>query len=98
MADIDFDAIFGVDPYDPCAALTALRPAFMQAQTVKKPQKVEFRDRSVWFYPDDLEAWRGVMRQLESDCAAASGKPRPRGAMVAGYRYPLRRGPGYGGL
>lgn len=87
MADIDFDALFGGEEFDPCAALQALRPAYFKAQTIKEPQKVEFRERSVWFYPADFKAWGNVMRQLESECAAKRGQAAPRGAIVAGYRY-----------
>ena len=85
---IDYNAIFGATPFDPCAALSALRPTFMQMQLERQPSKVVFRDREVWFEPADLEAWRLVIRDLESQCNVATGTPSRRQAFVAGYRYP----------
>lgn len=84
---IDYDALFGAGlEYDPCEALKALRPAYMRLIAGESEQKVDFRDRSAWFYQADKAALRDLIRQLEIDCAAKTGvtiKPK-RFAATAG--------------
>lgn len=83
---IDFEAIFGGVDYDPCAALAALRPAYMQLVAGASTQKVTFRDRDVWFHKGEVSALRAVIAQLESECAEKNGTPRRRFAITAGAR------------
>jgi hypothetical protein len=87
MADL-FDTIFGQGlDYDPCEALKLLRPALMRMMAGQSEQKINFRDRDLWLHKGDLSALRGVVTQLESECAAAQGvtlKPK-RFAAVAGH-------------
>lgn len=85
---IDFDVIFGGDPFDPCAARQALFPAYMKARLAPGPQKIMFRDREVWFHKQDLDQCAEVMRDLERQCRAKCGQPSGRFAISAGYRYP----------
>jgi hypothetical protein len=83
---IDFEALFGQDEYDPCAALRAMRPAFMQLASGQGEQKITFRDRDVWFHRADLSQFRALIAQLESECAAKNGTTRQRFAITAGAR------------
>lgn len=73
MADDVYDLIFGIEEYDPCAALLALRPAYMRAVAGGGEQKIEFRDRAVWYQPTQLTSFGALIRQLESECAAKKG-------------------------
>jgi hypothetical protein len=84
---IDFEALFGGDTYDPCAALRALRPAYMALLTGGVEQTVKFRDRETTWSKTDLTAFGALIKQLEADCPAAnpSGTPR-RFAITAGTR------------
>lgn len=84
---IDYETLFGTDDYDPCAALRALRPAYMELIAGASVQKIVFRDRDTWFQKGDTDALRGLIAQLESDCAASKGVTvRRRMAITAGYR------------
>jgi hypothetical protein len=82
---IDYDAIFGVEDYDPCAALLVLRPAYMKLVTGGSIERVTFRDRTTTWHASDLKAFGAVIAQLESECAAKSGT-RKRFAIQAGWR------------
>lgn len=84
---IDY-SIFTADPFDPCAALAALRPVYYQLAIEGKPTKITFRDRTVEFGKVDLAGIKDLMRQLETDCAAVSGK-RVNFAITAGSRRPF---------
>lgn len=83
---IDFEAIFGVDEYDPCAALRAMRPAYMRLIAGESEQKITFRDRDVWLHKGDIQALRNMIAQLQSECAAKNGQASPRFAITAGTR------------
>lgn len=83
---IDFEAIFGVADYDPCAAAAALRPAYMRLISGASEQKITFRDRDVWFHKGDIPSMRSMLAQLESECAAKNGQPGRRFAITAGTR------------
>lgn len=85
MAEIDYDAIFGTDDYDPCAALTALRPEFMRARVEGSVRTARFRDRLVEFNPNNIANFEALMRELERDCAAKNGRSTGR-AIQAGFR------------
>ena len=84
---IDYDALFGGQDYDPCAALAAIRPAYMKLRVEKGVQRVTFRDRTVEYFESDLNDLAQLVAQLESECAAKSGRQRPRTAITAGARY-----------
>jgi hypothetical protein len=71
---IDYDAIFGVDDYDPCAALRAMRPAYMRLLAGGAPEKIEFRDRATWFARTDLQEMGALISRLEGDCARSKGR------------------------
>lgn len=81
---IDYQAIFGVDDYDPCEALRALRPAYMELLAGGAAEKVSFRDRETWFQRSDMTAFGDLIRQLEGECAAKNGRGPRRFAVRAG--------------
>ena len=84
---IDYQALFGSEEYDPCAALAAIRPAYMKLRVEKGVQQVTFRDRTVKYFESDLSDLASLIAQLESECAAKSGRGRSRMAITAGARY-----------
>jgi len=84
---IDFETLFGTEEYDPCAALKALRPAYMKLLVGGQTARVSFRDRTVEYHRSDLTEFGALIKQLESDCAAAQGRPARRRAITAGSRY-----------
>lgn len=86
---IDYDLIFGVADYDPCATLLLLRPAYMKLLLEGTVQEITFRDRTVRYAKADLSGWRALIARLESECAAKTGAGRPRFAIKAGYRRDL---------
>lgn len=83
---IDFEAIFGVEEYDPCTALAALRPAYMKLSVGGSLAEVSFRDRTVKYHRSDFTALGSLIAQLESECAAKRGRAPRRSAITAGYR------------
>jgi len=83
---VDYEALFGAVEYDPCAALIAIRPAYMRLRVEKSVQRVTFRDRTVEYHAGDLEQLGVLVAQLESECAAKQGRARPRFAITAGAR------------
>lgn len=84
---IDYEALFGGVEYDPCAALQALRPAYMRLVAGETTQKVTFRDRDAWFFRGDTAAFRALIEQLENECAIKNGVTiRRRMAITGGYR------------
>ena len=83
---IDYDALFGGEQYDPCAALQAIRPAYMKLRIEGGIQRVTFRDRTVEMSKPDLVALAQLIAQLESECAAKSGRAPSRFAITAGSR------------
>lgn len=87
---IDFDALFGGAEYDPCAALQALRPAYMKMVAGQTPDVVKFRDREVSFRGQSLEQFEALIRQLETECRAKNGDAPRRFAITVGA---VRRGP-----
>lgn len=89
---IDYDALFGVDDYDPCAIVRALRPAYMKLLAEGSIQRVTFRDRTVEFKSADASGMIAIIRQMEAECAAKTGK-RTNFAVTAGGRVDR----GYGG-
>ena len=82
---IDYDALFGGETYDPCAALKALRPVYMQLRAEGGVRRVRFRDRDTEFTVADVEGLSSLISQLESECAAKSGR-RTRRAAVGRFR------------
>ena len=85
MAAIDYGALFGSADYDPCVALNALRPAYMQAVVEGTVRETKFRDRTVVYGGTTVGDFAALIRQLEVDCAAKSGKST-RTAIQAGFR------------
>lgn len=83
---IDYEAIFGSEEYDPCAALVALRPAFMRMKSERSVQRVTFRDRTVEYHANQLGELGALITQLESECAMKRGRNKPRMAIRAGWR------------
>lgn len=80
---VDWDAL---DYSDPCALLTALRPAHMRLIAGQSEFEIEGTDRRrVRFNRADIKALEAVIRELETQCAAKSGKRR-RFAMQARTR------------
>ncbi|WP_342361397.1 hypothetical protein [Terrarubrum flagellatum] len=91
MSDV-FDAIFGVDNYDPCEALRALRPVYMRLVAGAAEETVKFRDRELTYQRADLKSFAALISQLESECASASGlRPKRMAITVGGMVRP--RGP-----
>lgn len=90
MAAIDFDAIFGVEEYDPCAALVKLRPAYMKLSMGGALAEVTFRDRTVKYHKSDFAQLGALVAQLESECALKRGRMPRRGAITAGYRSDIK--------
>ncbi|MEN5278072.1 gpW family head-tail joining protein [Brucella sp. TWI432] len=84
---IDYQALFGDEVYDSCAALKALRPALIKLKVEGQTTRVSFRDRTVEFKAADLSALESLVSQLEGECAAANGRLGPRRAITAGARY-----------
>jgi gpW len=82
---IDYEALFGGETYDPCAALQALRPAYMQARVEGMPSRVRFRDRDVEFKGTSVEEFASLIRELERQCAEKNGRSTGR-AIQAGFR------------
>ena len=82
---IDYQAIFGGEDYDPCAALQALRPAYMEAVANGGVRRAKFRDRDVEFNTTNLKEFGSIIARLEQECAAKRGAGRRR-AITAGYR------------
>lgn len=85
MAKIDYAALFGAEEYDPCAALIALRPAYMETVAKGGVRTVKFRDRTVEFNATNIAEFGNLIRQLEADCAAKNGRGTAR-AIMAGFR------------
>lgn len=83
---IDFDLIFGVEEYDPCIALVALRPLYMKASVGGQVTEITFRDRTVKYSASDFKTFGAIIAQLESECAVKRGRSAPRFAITAGYR------------
>lgn len=83
---IDFDALFGSEDYDPCAALAALRPAYMKARVRGIVKEVKFRDRAVVFDETSLTEFKSLISELETECAIKNGGPRKRRAIKGGFR------------
>lgn len=77
---------FTAEPYDPCAALTALRPVYFDLLLNPAVKVVKFRDRTVEYGGSNLKEIAALMAQLESDCAAKTGKTARRFAITAGGR------------
>lgn len=82
---LDYTLIFA-EPYDPCAALSLLRPAYMELLGGGAITKITFRDRTVEYSKADLEGLADILRQLESDCAASTGKRRNFAITAGGGR------------
>jgi hypothetical protein len=85
MAKIDYVTLFGGDDYDPCAALRALRPAYMEAMATGSVRRARFRDRDVEFNSNNLAEFGQLIRQLETECAEKNGRDTTR-AISAGFR------------
>jgi hypothetical protein len=83
---IDYDGIFGDIDYDPCAALAALRPAYMKLRAGGGVAEITFRDRTTKFHAAELKEFGALIAQLESECAAKQGRRPKRLAITAGYR------------
>ena len=84
----DWDAL---DYADPCALLATLRPAYYRLLAGEAEEEIEGTDRRrVRFQRGDLKGLAAVIADLESRCAAKSGKRR-RFAMVGQVR-PRRGG------
>lgn len=82
---IDYVALFGGDTYDPCLAVKTLRPVYIKLMAEGGIQRVTFRDRTVEFSKTDGAGLQALLRQMESECAAKSGR-RTRFAITAGTR------------
>ena len=82
---VDWDAL---DYSDPCALLAALRPAYYRLLAGDAEQEIEGTDRRrVRFQQTDTKGLAAVIRDLEGQCAAKSGRRR-RFAMTGRMRGP----------
>lgn len=89
---IDYEVLFA-EPYDPCAILAQLRPVYMKLVVEGAgAQRIKFRDRDVEFGARDSKGLATMIRQLESDCAAKTGR-RTNMAITAGALPGCRGGP-----
>lgn len=80
---VDWESL---DYSDPCALLQTLRPVHMRLISGQSEFEIEGTDRRrVRFNRADIKALENVIRELESQCAAKSGKRR-RFAMQARMR------------
>jgi hypothetical protein len=84
---IDYETLFGGADYDPCAALAAIRPAYMRMRVERSVQRVTFRDRTVEYHANQMQELGALVTQLESECAAKQGRARTRFAITAGARH-----------
>ncbi len=83
---IDYATLLA-EPYDPCSVLAELRPIYMKLIVEGAGvTEIRFRDRMTKFERADSASLAGLIRQLESECAAKRGMARPRAASTAGYR------------
>lgn len=83
---IDYEALFGAEEYDPCAALMALRPVYMRLQIEGTVQRITFRDRTTEFHAPQVKELGSLIARLEGECAAIKGRARPRQAITGGFR------------
>lgn len=83
---VDYEALFGDEEYDPCAALIVLRPAYMKLRVEKSVQRITFRDRTVEYHASQLADLGALVAQLESECAAKRGRRKSRQAITVGAR------------
>lgn len=66
-----------LDYADPCALLAALRPAYYRLLAGEADFEIEGTDRRrVRFAQTDLKGLAAVIRDLEGQCSAKSGKRR----------------------
>lgn len=86
---IDYVALFGVDEYDPCLIFRTLRPVYMKLLAEPGVQRVTFRDRTVEYQKSDASGLANLLRQMQAECLAKSGK-RSNFAITAGARLPSR--------
>lgn len=80
---IDYEAIFGVEEYDPCAALMALRPQYMRLMAGEAEVEIRYRDRTVKMQEADKSALASLISQLEGECNAKRGRAPRRFAITA---------------
>lgn len=73
---IDYEALFGGTDYDPCAALGALRPAYMRMLAGEQEVEIRFRDRTVRFADTNPAEMSALISRLEGECAAKTGQRR----------------------
>ncbi|MCZ4270726.1 hypothetical protein [Maritalea porphyrae] len=80
MSDkIPYDVLFAPGA-DPKVTYETLYPKYMEVRLSRSPEKIKFRDRELWFRPDNLEEWAKVMAELK----AAAGIQSNLFAITAG--------------
>lgn len=84
---VDFDSL---DYSDPCAVLTAIRPAYYQLVAGQAAQSVTFTagngtQKMVTFHRADLSRLSSLISTLEQQCAAASGRRRRFAVRTGGH-------------
>jgi hypothetical protein len=66
-----------LDYSDPCALLTALRPAYYRLLAGEADLEIEGTDRRrVRFQQADIKGLAAVIRDLEAQCSAKTGRRR----------------------
>lgn len=72
---------------DPCALAKSLYAAELNILAGGGEQKIEFRDRAVWYQPHDIERLRAIRTEAQRLCKeknGTTGAPRRRFAITAG--------------
>lgn len=71
---------------DPCALAKQLYTAELAIMAGGGEQKIEFRDRAVWYQPHNLQALRAMRVEAQAKCRELNGTagPRRRFAITAG--------------
>jgi hypothetical protein len=85
---IDFSAFIDEngEVADPCGLAKQLHTAELNILAGGGEQKIEFRDRAVWYQPHNLEALKATRVQMQRLCQEKNGTtgPRRRFAITAG--------------
>lgn len=83
---IDYETLFGLDEYDPCEAVRAIRPVLMELRVEGGIKTIQFRDRKTEFSPPDIDNLQALLSQMERECAEKTGGRIRRRAITVGVR------------
>ena len=91
MSPAEAEVLVGMLESDPCALSIKLKALKLAAATTGSVQKINFRDREVWFNPSkDEKAIDDLIRQADEACARRSGKASQFAITLGGGRRSLR--------